>query len=82
MYRMIWPSYNFIQLGFNSSSKSEPRIADLVSGSWAQRSDVLCTGDVIVSVNGIDASALTQSGLVQTLDESDRSGINPIKKLL
>ncbi len=45
---------------------------DLVPGSWAQRSDVLCVGDVIVSVNGIDASALTQSGLVQTLDESDR----------
>ena len=55
-----------------SSTRSEPRIIDLVSGSWAQRSDVLCIGDVIVSVNGIDASALTQSGLVQTLDESDR----------
>ena len=61
-----------INFGPSSSSRSEPRIADLVAGSWAQRSDVLCVGDVIVSVNGIDASALTHSGLVQTLDESDR----------
>ena len=35
-------------------------------------SNVLCIGNVIVSVNGYDASALTQGGLVQMLDESDR----------
>ena len=45
---------------------------DLVPGSWAQRSDVLCVGDVVVSVNGIDASVMTQSSLIQALDESDR----------
>ncbi len=33
-------------------SEKEPRIAQLVPGSWAQRSDVLCVGDKICSVNG------------------------------
>ena len=32
-----------------------PKIQDLMVGSWAQRSDVLCVGDVIVGVNAIQA---------------------------
>ncbi|CAB4068881.1 GRIP [Lepeophtheirus salmonis] len=49
-----------------------PKIVDLIPGSWAQRSDVLCIGDVIVSVNGISTETMTQKDLVKTLDVSDR----------
>ena len=38
----------------------KPRIADLVPGSWAQRSDVLCVGDWLLGLNGSDCSLMTQ----------------------
>ena len=50
----------------------KPRIADLVSGSWAQRSDVLCVGDVLVGINGRDCAVMTQHELVQLLDTADK----------
>ena len=50
----------------------EPKIAQLVPGSWAQRSDVLCVGDRIMSVNGMAADSLSHSMLARNLDESDR----------
>ena len=53
-------------------SDREPKIAQLVPGSWAQRSDVLCVGDRIISVNGLAAESLKHDMLVRTLDESDR----------
>ena len=53
-------------------SDREPKIAQLVPGSWAQRSDVLCVGDRIISVNGLAAESLKQDMLIRTLDESDR----------
>jgi C-terminal processing protease CtpA/Prc len=53
-------------------SDRDPRIAQLVAGSWAQRSDVLCVGDKIISVNGLAAESLSQDMLGRTLDESDR----------
>ena len=56
----------------NDSSSAPPRITQLIPGSWAQRSDVLCTGDVIVGVNGLEADTLTREKLRQILDESDR----------
>ena len=46
----------------------------MIPGSWAQRSDVLCVGDIIVGVNGMEAEALTKEKLRQILDESDRLG--------
>ena len=56
----------------NDEDSSAPRITQLIPGSWAQRSDVLCVGDVIVGVNGIDADSLGREKLRQILDESDR----------
>ena len=56
----------------NDEDSSAPRITQLIPGSWAQRSDVLCVGDVIVGVNGIDADSLSRDKLRQILDESDR----------
>ena len=56
----------------NDEDSSAPRITQLIPGSWAQRSDVLCVGDVIVGVNGIDADSLSREKLRQILDESDR----------
>ena len=53
-------------------SDREPKIAQLVPGSWAQRSDVLCVGDRIISVNGLAAESLKHDMLIRTLDESDR----------
>ena len=50
----------------------EPRVSGLHPGSWAQRSDVLCAGDVVVGVNGADASVMTQAQLEQALDGADR----------
>ena len=49
-----------------------PRITGLIPGSWAQRSDVLCVGDMIVGVNGMEAESLGRDRLRQILDESDR----------
>ena len=49
-----------------------PRIADLVLGSWAQRSDVLLVGDVLVGVNGLECASMTQHTIVQTLDTADK----------
>ena len=49
-----------------------PRITRLIPGSWAQRSDVLCVGDMIVGVNGMEAESLGRDRLRQILDESDR----------
>jgi len=49
-----------------------PRIADLVPGSWAQRSDVLCVGDLILGLNGLDCQTMTQHDIVQTLDTADK----------
>jgi len=49
-----------------------PKIQELVQGSWAQRSDVLCVGDVIVGVNGVPAADVTRKKLKQILDDSDR----------
>ena len=58
---------------FNTNEeKFAPRITQLIPGSWAQRSDVLCVGDMIVGVNGMDAESLNQDRLRQILDESDR----------
>lgn len=51
---------------------TEPRIASLTPGSWAQRSDVLCIGDIVVSVNGVSTVTMSQGELVKTLDLSDR----------
>ena len=56
----------------NDDSTAPPRITQLIPGSWAQRSDVLCTGDVIVGVNGLEADSLSREKLRQILDESDR----------
>ena len=42
-----------------------PKIQDLIPGSWAQRSDVLCVGDVIVGVNGVQASSVSRQRLRQ-----------------
>ena len=56
----------------DDEDSSAPRITQLIPGSWAQRSDVLCVGDVIVGVNGIDADSLSREKLRQILDESDR----------
>ena len=53
-------------------SDREPKIAQLVPGSWAQRSDVLCVGDRIISVNGMAAESLSHDMLARTLDDSDR----------
>ena len=53
-------------------SDREPKIAQLVPGSWAQRSDVLCVGDRIMSVNGMAAESLSQAMLARNMDESDR----------
>lgn len=53
-------------------NEREAKIAQLVPGSWAQRSDVLCVGDRIVSVNGIAAESLSHDMLARTLDDSDR----------
>ena len=53
-------------------SDREPKIAQLVPGSWAQRSDVLCVGDRIMSVNGMAAESLSQAMLSRNMDESDR----------
>ena len=53
-------------------SDREPKIAQLVPGSWAQRSDVLCVGDRIISVNGLAAESLSHEMLARTLDDSDR----------
>ena len=50
----------------------EPRIAELSAGSWAQRSDVLCVGDIVVSINGVSTATMTQKMLSQTFDKSDR----------
>ena len=50
----------------------EAKIAQLVPGSWAQRSDVLCVGDRIISVNGMAAESLSHDMLARTLDDSDR----------
>ena len=50
----------------------EAKIAQLVPGSWAQRSDVLCVGDRIISVNGMAAESLNHDLLARTLDDSDR----------
>ena len=58
--------------GGDDDKSTPPRITQLIPGSWAQRSDVLCIGDVIVGVNGIIADSMTQEQLRQTLDESDR----------
>lgn len=53
-------------------NERDTRIAQLVPGSWAQRSDVLCVGDKIVSVNGLAADSLSHEMLARTLDDSDR----------
>ena len=50
----------------------KPRIADLVPGSWAQRSDVLCVGDWILGLNGADCRAMTQHEIVHRLDTADK----------
>ena len=49
----------------------EAKIAQLVPGSWAQRSDVLCVGDRTISVNGMAAESLSHDMLARTLDDSD-----------
>jgi len=38
----------------------KPRIADLVPGSWAQRSNVLCAGDIMLNLNGKECSNMMQ----------------------
>ena len=43
----------------------EAKIAQLVNGSWAQRSDVLCVGDRIISVNGLAAESLSHEMLAR-----------------
>ena len=45
-----------------SDTGLRPRVADLVAGSWAQRSNVLCVGDLLVGLNGAECGrgALTQ----------------------
>ena len=53
-------------------NERDTKIAQLVPGSWAQRSDVLCVGDRIISVNGLNAESLSHDMLVRTLDDSDR----------
>ena len=53
-------------------NERDVKIAQLVPGSWAQRSDVLCVGDRIISVNGLAADSLSNAMLVRTLDDSDR----------
>lgn len=49
----------------NVNAGLEPRIAELVDGSWAQRSDVLCVGDSVISINGASTAAMTQGDIVQ-----------------
>ena len=36
-----------------------------MNGSWAQRSDVLCVGDRIISVNGLAAESLSHEMLAR-----------------
>ena len=50
----------------------KPRIADLVAGSWAQRSDVLCVGDLLLGLNGADCGLMTQHEIVHKLDTADK----------
>ena len=50
----------------------KPRVADLVPGSWAQRSNVLCVGDLLLNLNNVDCSNLTQHQIVQKLDTTDK----------
>lgn len=59
-------------LGVVVADREPRKISQLVPGSWAQRSDVLCVGDRIISVNGLAAESLSHSMLARTLDESDR----------
>ena len=67
-------TYLGVVVGTNSTNEETyiPRITQLIPGSWAQRSDVLCVGDIIVGVNGIEAESITREKLRQILDESDR----------
>ena len=67
-------TYLGVVVGTNDSNEETyvPRITQLIPGSWAQRSDVLCVGDIIVGVNGMEAESLTREKLRQILDESDR----------
>jgi hypothetical protein len=51
---------------------AEPRISALQTGSWAQRSDVLCVGDVVVSVNGSHTASMTQADITAALEKTDR----------
>jgi len=49
-----------------------PKIAHLIPGSWAQRSNVLCAGDVIININGKDTSQMRIQQIVSTLDTMDK----------
>ena len=66
-------TYLGVVVGTNDSNEETyvPRITQLIPGSWAKRSDVLCVGDIIVGVNGMEAESLTREKLRQILDESD-----------
>ncbi|XP_023346624.1 glutamate receptor-interacting protein 2 isoform X2 [Eurytemora carolleeae] len=50
----------------------KPRIADLVPGSWAQRSNVLCAGDIMLNLNGKECSNMMQHQIVEMLDTADK----------
>ena len=50
----------------------EPRISELILGSWAQRSDVLCVGDVVVSINGVSTMTMSQKDINKAIETSDR----------
>ena len=63
---------SYLGVVVSTDEERPPKIQDLIAGSWAQRSDVLCVGDVVVGVNGIQAASVTRQKLKQILDDSDR----------
>jgi C-terminal processing protease CtpA/Prc len=50
----------------------DPVISELIPGTWAQRSDVLLVGDVVVGINGVSTATMTEKVLAQMLERSDR----------
>ncbi len=56
----------------DAATAALPKISSLSVGSWAQRSDVLCVGDSVVSVNGADAGAMSLAQMAQALEVADR----------
>ena len=52
--------YIYVLVTGGKDTGLKPRIADLVPGSWAQRSNVLCAGDIMLNLNGKECSNMMQ----------------------